>query len=47
MNAADKAQAIHELIYNLETKARTHKGKEAFRLIAQFYQDYPDDIGLF
>lgn len=47
MNAADKAQAIHELIYNLETKALTHKGKEAFRLIAQFYQDYPDDIGLF
>ncbi|WP_028862452.1 mannose-6-phosphate isomerase, class I [Psychromonas aquimarina] len=47
MNAAQKAMAVHELIENLDKKARTHKGKEAFQLIAQFYLDYPDDIGLF
>ncbi|WP_019614555.1 mannose-6-phosphate isomerase, class I [Psychromonas ossibalaenae] len=47
LNASDKAQAIEELIKNLDTKAQTHKAKEAFQLVAQFYQDYPGDIGLF
>ncbi|WP_434999227.1 mannose-6-phosphate isomerase, class I [Vibrio scophthalmi] len=47
LSGEQKKQALSELHQTITGKAKTSKAREAFALIAEFSQEYADDIGLF
>ncbi|PSW22130.1 mannose-6-phosphate isomerase, class I [Photobacterium sanctipauli] len=47
LSGDEKTLAISQLMTGIDNKGASGKAREAFGLIAEFAQEYPDDVGLF